>query len=175
MPVFLQRVRLIITTQDSPGAGTDAEIHLYYKVAPSRRLPLVNITTEWRRAALDHLGNDREPGQTDAYEVDLADIPRLEEEIDGTPVPPGVQFPTLEAARSAAFEIHMGRRAADSWIIDHYTFLGHFQELHAVPGDSPAVEDLGWRVLARHAGPIHLERDVQVIHRIKLDGPLTPE
>ena len=59
---------------------------------------VVRIRHGWKSWSRDNIWDDRERGQTDMYEIDLTDLPDMEQTWAGQPMPQGVPFRTLEAA-----------------------------------------------------------------------------
>jgi hypothetical protein len=172
LSVHLQTIRLYTTTENLPHADTDTGIELWYFITTTRVVNgVVRVRHGWKSWALDNPWDDRERGQTDMYEIDLADLSDVEQIWAGQPMPQGVPFHTLESVRLAPFYLKaMGR---DWWLAGDHALYGRFVELiETAPG---GVVDLGWRHLAQPSHELAMSEDLTEgsgWHQIVINGTL---
>lgn len=185
MSIILQRIRLTVTTGSGKNDGTDDPVVLDFNVSnhPSSSYN----RTGWQRVSLDNPGNDREPGQTDLYDVNFTTTTSYSGLIEGAGVevsttvniPEGMAFDSFEKVREMPFFLII--RGSDLWRISHYHLMGYFRESWFPPNtiDSNATYNHGWLLMATHDTAIALSKDSgeapRPFHLITINAVFPPE
>lgn len=155
MSIVLQEFRLFITTEYGRNDGTDDSVFLDFNIKAN------NLSsypyTGWKRIDLNNSGDDREPGNTDLYDVKFYPVSAsnggitVEIAIDSSTtvhIPPGIAFDGFEDLRGMPFFLILGGN--DKWRIKHYFLMGHIVETWVPPNaiDSNKTYDHGWILMA---------------------------
>src|SRR5262249_35498009 len=100
---------------------------------------------------------DFQSGKADSYEVSFG-TGSLGEAM-GRPVPNGLQFDSLDDARTLQLKLRI--EGNDQWIFDRYALAGYFVEVRPVTADADKYEQvaLGWLERARHSGDVEMSSD----------------
>jgi hypothetical protein len=164
MSVILKEIRLIIATDVGSNDGTDDPVYLDFNI---KEHPDSSYqSTGWQRVNLDNPGNDREPGNTDLYEIKFfpEDSSGIIEGVGvGTSttvnIPPGIAFNRFENLREMPFFLLL--HGNDMWKIKLYILMGHVMETWWPPNaiDSNLTYDHGWILLASNATSFKLSKE----------------
>ncbi len=156
MSVYLQRVRLTVHTKNQFLAGTNSKVQLCYQVEEKHLHPKMGPGVY--SADLDQpYHDDFQSGKADSYEVSFG-TGSLGEAM-GRPVPNGLQFDSLDDART--LQLHLRIEGNDQWIFDRFALAGYFVEVRPVAQDADKYEEveLGWLEMARHGGDVEMSSD----------------
>jgi hypothetical protein len=158
MSFHLQRVRFTVRTKDQFLAGTNAAVRLWFEVDETQNHP--EFDQGLNSIALDHpMHDDFQRGKSDSYELDLVAGKSSGRLRGKTPIPNGLEFGSLEDARSLHFHIEIAGK--DRWIFDRYALGGYFVEMRPVAGSKDEFEviELGWIEMAKHKGDVSMSSD----------------
>lgn len=172
MAVYLQRARFSVHTKKQFLAGTNSTVKLCYVVEEKHLHPKKAPGTY--EVVLDQPHhNDFRSGQFDSFEIDFG-TGSLGHAL-GQPLPNGLQFDSLEAARE--LELFLRIEGADQWVFDRSVLGGFFVEVRKV-GERDGVGvyeevELGWLEMARHVGDVSMSTDESEgdeIYPIEING-----
>jgi len=157
MSVHLQRVRISVHTKDQAHAATNSTVRFCFEIEDDQ--PHTVFEPGTNGVALDHrFHDDFRRGEADSYEI-VFGSGTAGTAIDGTPIPAGLQFGSLDEARRFPFYLQID--GSDQWVFDRYMLGGFFQELKPDPNHPGKYElvDLGWLELAKHHGDVAMSTD----------------
>jgi hypothetical protein len=169
----LQRARLNLTTKDEPDAGTDSGVRLHYFTSTARLVWDSNELRHrqgWQRWDLDKPWDDRKPGRTDTYEIDLMQFSDVDLNVGGISIPNGAGFATIEEVRRRPYYLEI--RGDDWWKMDDYVMYGLFKH---IPNPLTHIDNLGWVEMARLEADTELsvdDREGSRWHQILINGSL---
>lgn len=155
MTIWLEKLRLIVTTKDVTDAGSDERVDLEYV-----------LDNELKSVRLNHPWDDREQGRTEMYEiaVDQASVGTAND-------PPGREIGTWNDVKNIPVRLRI--YGNDAWLIDDYLLIGYFHDSVTFP-----ARDLGWYLMAYGESDIWLSTDsnegAEVVN-IEINGPLPSE
>jgi hypothetical protein len=158
MSVHLQRVRFSVRTKNQFLAGTNSTVRLWFEVDETQNHP--EFDQGLNSIDLDHpYHDDFQRGASDSYELDLGASSSSGRSRGGVPVPNGLEFASLDEARTLRFHLEIGGK--DRWIFDRYALGGYFKEMRLVEGtkDEYEIIDLGWVEMARQTGDVSMSTD----------------
>ena len=157
MPVYLQRVRFTVHTKNQFLAGTNSPVKLGFEIEERHVHPKLSPGLHFE--ALDHPSHDDfQSGKADSYEISFG-TGTLGTGFEGQPIVAGLQFDSLEDARS--LHLHLKIEGSDQWIFDRFALGGFFVEVRpSSSGVGPAEPiELGWVEMAKHHGDVALSTD----------------
>ena len=173
MPVYLQRVRFTVHTKSQFLAGTNSPVKLGFEV--EERHVHATLAPGFHYETLDHPRHDDfQSGKADSYEVSFG-TGSLGKSHDGHPMPAGLQFDSLEDARTLG--LHLKIEGGDQWIFDRFALGGFFVEVRPTTSGAGKYEEveIGWVEMARHHGDVAMSTDPNEgvsEYEIELNGAL---
>lgn len=156
MSAYLQRIRFSVHTKKQFLAGTNSRVLLGYRVEEGYVHPKLDPGVHYE--PLDNPWHDDfQSGKADTYEIRF-DTDSAGQAM-GRPVPSGLRFDSLEAARGLKLTLKID--GTDQWIFDRYALGGFFVEVRP-KGDEPDVSEpveIGWVEMAKHSGDVRMSAD----------------